>query len=145
MTGLPREFTFVFLVARPLKAKSILKGKKHETKHEKDSHAIDALTHSAAHKCLDHATTYTPMHIGIHVRPRISNIMNGLPGAGEYEEILVADEAEQGLVVIHTQGANNIDTHTESGYYNFAKLPGNFEDLIELPVASVVRQSSSDG
>jgi hypothetical protein len=28
MTGLPREFTFVFLVARPLKAKSSLKGKR---------------------------------------------------------------------------------------------------------------------
>ena len=148
MTGLPREFTFVFLVARPLKAESVLKGKKHEIKHEKDTHAIDALTHSAAHKCLDHAATYTPMYIGIHVKPHISNIVNGLPCPGEYEETLLADEVGQRLAVEHTQGTGGIDTYAARGYYNFAKMPGNFEDLIELPgnaVTSVVSQTSTEG
>jgi hypothetical protein len=79
MTGLPREFTFVFLVARPLKAKSSLKGKRHEIKHEKDNNTTDRLTHSAAHKCLDHAAAYTPIHIGIHVKPHISNIIMAFP------------------------------------------------------------------
>jgi len=54
MTGLPREFTFVFLVARPLKAKSILKGKMHEHKQEKDIEAMDAPNKISMHKCLDH-------------------------------------------------------------------------------------------
>jgi hypothetical protein len=147
MTGLPREFTFVFLIAQPLKAKSVPKGKKHEIKLEKNTYATDALAHSAAHRCLDHAATYTPIHIGIHVKPHISNIMNGLPCPGEQEEALVADEVGQRLVVEHTQDADGIDTHLASGYYNFAKMPGNFEDLIELPgcaVTSVVSQTSTE-
>jgi hypothetical protein len=147
-TGLPREFTFVFLVARPLKSKSVLKGKRHEHKHEEDIEAPDAPPHLAIHKCLDHAATFTPMHIGIHIEPHISNIMNGLPCAGEYEEALVVDEIGQRLVVEHTHDADFVDNHAASGYYNFAKMPGNFEDLIELPgnaVTSVVGQISPEG
>jgi hypothetical protein len=93
------------------------------------------------HKFLDHAATFTPMHIGIHIKPHISNLVNGLPCPGEYEETLIADEVGQRLVVEHTQDAKSADLHATSGYYNFAKMPGNFEDLIELPgnaVTSVV-------
>lgn len=133
MTGLPREFTFVFLVARPLKAKSVLKGKKHEHKQEKDVEAMNAPNKISMPKCLDHATTFTPMHIGIHVKPHISNVINGLPCPGEYEEALVADEVGQRLVVEHTHDADYFDSYAASSYFNFAKMPGNFEDLIELP------------
>ncbi len=68
-SGLPREFTFVFLVARPPKSHSVLKGKRREHKYEKDIEASDGLQHLAAHKCLDHAAIFTPMHIGIHIKP----------------------------------------------------------------------------
>jgi hypothetical protein len=74
--------------------------------------------------------------------------MNGLPCAGEYEEASVTDEIGQRLVVEHTQDADCIDTHAASGYYNYAKMPDNFEDLIELPgnsVTSVVCENPSGG
>jgi hypothetical protein len=132
-TGLPREFTFVFLVARTLKAKE--KGKRNEHTDEKNDYGKE-------HKCLDHGATFAPMQIGINVKPHISN-MNGIPLMAQYDETLVADEVGQRLVVEHTQDGYSPDDHASSGYYNFAKMPGNFEDLIELPgnsVTSVVRQ-----
>lgn len=122
-TGLSREFTFVFLVARPLKAKQ--KSRSNGSTDEKNVYAN-------GHKCLDHATTFRPMHLGISVKPHISN-MNGVPLMAHYDEALVTDEVGQKLVVQHTQDTDVPDAHVASGYYNFAKMPGNFEDLVELP------------
>lgn len=161
-TGLPREFTFVFLVARTAK-KSHKKHRVHSmnllgngnktnetTQHNdhpdgsKDDQAkhngvTSPITHREADRRagIDHDTIFGPMHIGIAVKPQISNTMSGISFKDEWEETMVDEEVGQKLRTDRIQldpksRVSSINSMTE-GYYNFAHMPGNFEDLIELP------------
>lgn len=118
MTGLPREFTFVFLLARPVATRASREGAAggHEMK--------DAAT---SYNFFDPDTTFSPFHISITVKPRISGIMPDLTILEHAEESKV--EGEVGQMLKAAVG--------DAGYYNFAQMPGNFEDLVELPGNSV--------
>jgi hypothetical protein len=123
MTGLPREFTFVFLLARP--ARSHASRKSAAIEHQKNGHV------ATSHTAVDPEAIFSPIYIGITIKPRISNIMTSLTTLEHSEETRVEGEVGQKLKAAVNSG----------GYYNFAKMPGSFEDLIELPgnaISSVV-------
>jgi hypothetical protein len=152
-TGLPREFTFVFLVERPRKFQHGEKLQDNQHQHETNGHVEDHGGSKVEHaKCLSHDSVFKPMRIGINVTPHISNIVD-LPShevkdffnghtIGDPHDALISCEVGQRLPVEHSHDASCVDTHTlMNGYYNFAKMPGQFEDLVELPgnaVTSVV-------
>jgi hypothetical protein len=77
------------------------------------------------------------MYLGITVKPQVSNTMSGISFKDEWEETMVDEEVGQKLQNDHMRvdfkgRMPSINSMTE-GYYNFANMPGNFEDLIELP------------
>jgi hypothetical protein len=123
MTGLPREFTFVFLLARP--AWSHTSRKSAASEHEKNGHV------ATSHTPMDPEAIFSPIRIGITIKPRISNIMTSLTTLEHSEETRIEGEFGQKLKA----------AVSNTGYYNFAKMPGSFEHLIELPgnaISSVV-------
>jgi hypothetical protein len=161
-TGLPREFTFVFLVSRtgktshkkphPHSAVANSNKSNSSTKHSdshgevpsSDTHHTPSLiTSPIAHReadrraGIDHDTVFGPMYLGITVKPQVSNTMSGISFKDEWEETMVDEEVGQKLQNDHMRvdfkgRMPSINSMTE-GYYNFANMPGNFEDLIELP------------
>ncbi|RDW84535.1 hypothetical protein BP6252_02125 [Coleophoma cylindrospora] len=81
----------------------------------------------------DYDDVFCPIHFCITVTPKVSGTMSSatldiqtLP-----EESVVHGEVGQKFPTggIHGEHAD----HCIDGMYNFAKLPGNFEDLMELP------------
>lgn len=155
-TGLPREFTFVFLVERPSKAES-KKQRSRLSRHVSEgnvrsSRAQDAastqapgveqmaMIESNAHRDadieahVDHETTFGPFSIGITVMPRISGMtMNKVFVSEAHQEVLLDEEVGQKFLVEHTIDSKKDGLSSVEGYYNFANMKQDFEGLIELP------------
>ncbi|PVH70434.1 hypothetical protein DL98DRAFT_661167 [Cadophora sp. DSE1049] len=110
-TGLPREFTFVFLIERPSKTKEDLN----------------------AQLYLDYSATFPPINFSITAKPHISGIINGLWFISETENFQVERQVGQMFPTENTADSAGTFEDSDAGLYNSAKLPGSFEDLIELP------------
>ncbi|KAL3419361.1 hypothetical protein PVAG01_09583 [Phlyctema vagabunda] len=178
-SGLPREFTFVFLVERPAKPRSMKHKDCEKPADNKNFHlhhvqgdgtnsptqnkglspslimtppasksmsGLDYITISPEELPLDpnnhphkHGLeeVFSPIHFSITVTPRISGTMTAQTFDMEEsaEESVVEGEVGQKFPTggIHGEHAD----HCVDGMYNFAKLPGNFEDLMELPGNSI--------
>jgi hypothetical protein len=125
-TGLPREFTFVFLmershpnpeVANQFNPPDSLLG---QARHGSTSSAIDP----------DYHEVFTPLTFSITVQPEIT---------GKKIEDLVHGK-EECISIVGEQAGQKFPTGgckdgegLVNGLYKFAKMPGDFEDLVELP------------
>ena len=98
----------------------------------------------------DYDTVFMPLHFNIRVDPQISGLVVG-PGFSlerSEETSVVAGEVGQRFPTDYeTRALANecVDGEKEDlidGLYNFAKMPGNFEDLIELPGSAVTTMVS---
>ena len=84
----------------------------------------------------DYSTVFTPIRFNICVEPQISGIVVGVSFEKPEETSIVAGEVGQKFPTDFDMPANvkgNAEEEIIDGLYNFAKLPGSFEDLIELP------------
>jgi hypothetical protein len=165
-TGLPREFTFIFLVERPATHQHTENAPGFQQQRQQEQQMNDFAGSNGVSngtveeiKRLSHDAVFKPMRLSIHVEPRISNELSlpnrvyrfksGCPsliralGVTEPDGPLLTRQVGQRLPVQHSYDDTFRDSHTLlDGYYNFAKMPGQFEDLIELPgnaMSSVVR------
>ena len=84
--------------------------------------------------------SFAPLHFTISILPDVSGAIGVSEMIEQVEESVVAGEIGQRFPTEGTEeslGKEESDNHMVDGLYNFAKLPGDFEHMVELPGSSV--------
>jgi hypothetical protein len=139
-SGLPREFTFVFLVEQPRNGE------------KEDRNAFRPLTLGIQIKpcvtgfglsMIDHHTQLTEI-VG-EVGQKFPSDMASAPSGGDDFITQKTSNGTMSTQLMEIDGSLN--PQEKNGLYNFAAMPGSFEDLVEMPgtAASTVEPSLPDG
>lgn len=119
----------------------------HNLQHETKVVLNNGIDYIAAILDNDYEAIFTPIRMNIDVQPRISGCLDNKISGEFIGGAMLTGEIGQKFPTVLPDYNVFEDMHDKcmlNGLYNFAKLPGSFEDMVELPGTAVTSVVSWD-